>query len=44
MEDLFGKSGLALNIFRGEVFPSYCNPETGDIEFQNGPQFHVTPR
>ena len=43
MEDLFGKSGLALNIFRGEVFPSYCNPETGDIEFKMDRNFMLRP-
>lgn len=33
VEALFGKTGLNLNIFRGEVFPHYQDPETGAIEF-----------
>jgi glucuronoarabinoxylan endo-1,4-beta-xylanase len=43
MEDLFGKSGLALNIYRGEIFPSYSNPTTGDIEFKMDRNFMLQP-
>lgn len=37
IEDLFSENGLDLNIFRGEIFPSYGNPTTGDIEFKMDP-------
>lgn len=43
MNDLFGKSGLGLNIFRGEIFPSYGNPTTGDIEFKMDRNFMLQP-
>ena len=43
IEDLFGKSGLNLNIFRGEIFPSYSNPQTGDIEFKMDRNFMLQP-
>lgn len=33
VEKLFGPTGLGLNIFRGEIFPHYQDPESGAIEF-----------
>lgn len=41
--DLFSEAGLNLNIFRGEVFPSYCNPSTEEIEFKMDRNFMLPP-
>lgn len=43
VEDLFSKSGLGLNIFRGEIFPSYSNPDTKEIEFKMDRNFMLPP-
>lgn len=43
IEDLFSENGLDLNIFRGEIFPSYGNPTTGDIEFKMDRNFMLQP-
>lgn len=43
VDDLFSKSGLGLNIFRGEIFPSYCDPKTGSIDFKMDRNFMLQP-
>lgn len=40
MEDLFGKDGLNLNIFRGEIFPHYQDDVTGEIEFRMDAEYN----
>ena len=42
VEELFDpKTGLGLNIFRGEVFPHYENPSTGQIDFGMDRNFRI---
>ena len=43
IDDLFSKSGLGLNIFRGEIFPSYCDPVTKSIDFKMDRNFMLQP-
>lgn len=41
MEELFGETGLNLNIFRGEVFPHYQNPDNNVIDFGINRNFNL---
>lgn len=43
VDDLFSKNGLGLNIFRGEIFPSFCNPDTHEVEFKMDRNFLLQP-
>lgn len=42
MDDLFGDDGLKLNIYRGEIYPSYQNPD-GSINFGMERDFNRAP-
>lgn len=43
MADLFSEDGLNLNIYRGEVFPSYCPPGTEDYDFGMDRNYMLAP-
>ena len=43
MEELFGETGLRLNICRGAVFEDYINQETGEFDFGMDRNFNLPP-